>query len=85
MLAISVSAYSRTITIKDQETQEPVEWVSLVSEIPKAVAVTNAKGQADITAFKGAEKTVIRRLGYKTIVICHGLPFSQCGRYGKSI
>jgi hemoglobin/transferrin/lactoferrin receptor protein len=68
VLAISVSAYSQIITIKDQETQEPVEWVSLISEIPKAVTVTNAKGQADISAFKGAEKIIISRIGYKTIV-----------------
>lgn len=68
VLGISVSAYSQIITIRDQETQEPVEWVSLISEIPKAVAVTNAKGQADITDFRGAEKIIISRLGYKTVV-----------------
>lgn len=68
VLGISASAYSQIITIKDQETQEPVEWVSLISEVPKAVAVTNAKGQADITDFRGAEKIIISRLGYKTVV-----------------
>ncbi len=68
LLGISYSAYSQTITIKDQETQEPIELVSLTSESPKALATTNEKGQADITAFKGTEKIIIRRLGYKTII-----------------
>lgn len=68
LLGISYSAYSQTITIKDHQTQEPIELVSLISERPKASATTNAKGQADITAFKGAEKIIISRLGYKTIV-----------------
>jgi len=68
LLIVPYSAYAQTITIKDQETQEPIEWVSLISESPKASAITNAKGQADITAFKGAENIIIRRLGYKTVV-----------------
>jgi hemoglobin/transferrin/lactoferrin receptor protein len=68
LLSISICAYSQTITIRDQETQEPIELVSLTCESPKAYAITNAKGQADITAFEGAEKIVIHRLGYKTTV-----------------
>jgi len=33
---------------------------------PNTYAITNAKGQADITAFKGADKIEINRIGYKT-------------------
>jgi hemoglobin/transferrin/lactoferrin receptor protein len=69
LLGISMNAYSQIITIKDQGTQEPIELVSLISESPKAFATTNARGQADITAFKGAEQIVIRRLGYEMVVI----------------
>ncbi len=68
MLGIFSSAYSQTITIKDQETKEPIAWVLLRSEDPKSSATTNDKGQADITAFHGAKKIVISRIGYKTIV-----------------
>lgn len=68
MMGVSYSAYAQTITIKDRKTREPVEWVSLISESPKASAITDAKGQADISAFKGAEKIIIRRLGYKAEV-----------------
>jgi hemoglobin/transferrin/lactoferrin receptor protein len=68
LFGLSCSAFAQTITIKDQDTQEPVEWVSLSSESPKATAITDAKGQADITSFKGAEKIIIARLGYETAV-----------------
>jgi len=67
LLIVPYTADAQTITIKDQETKEPVEWVSLISETPKASAITNAKGQADVTAFKGADNIIIRRLGYKTV------------------
>ncbi len=59
-------ANSQTITITDQETEAPLEGVVLISESPKASVVTNAEGQADISAFKEAESIMIRFLGYKT-------------------
>ncbi|MFW6129266.1 MAG: TonB-dependent receptor plug domain-containing protein [Candidatus Aminicenantaceae bacterium] len=66
LFGLSHSIFSQTITIKDKKTKEPIELVSLISERPKAEAKTNQKGQSDITAFKGAEKIIIHRLGYKT-------------------
>lgn len=68
MSGITGIACAQTITIKDQETQKPIEMVSLYSENPHAHATTNAEGQADISAFKGAEKIEIHRLGYKTLI-----------------
>lgn len=63
---LSYGAFSQTITIKDRETKEPIEWVSLVSKSPRIQAKTNEKGEADITSFKGVEEIIISRLGYKT-------------------
>ncbi|MFW6140152.1 MAG: TonB-dependent receptor plug domain-containing protein [Acidobacteriota bacterium] len=62
------SAFSQTITIKDQKTKEPIELVALISESPRAQAETNEKGKADISAFQGAKEIIIRRLGYETEV-----------------
>jgi len=59
-------SYAQTITIKDHETGNPLETVSLSSENPRASAMTDANGQTDISTFKGAEKIEIRLLGYKT-------------------
>ncbi|MDP2687001.1 MAG: TonB-dependent receptor [Aequorivita sp.] len=61
-------SYGQTITIKEQQTNLPIELVTLTSTNSKHYATTNSKGQADITVFKGAEKIEIRSLGYKTIV-----------------
>jgi hemoglobin/transferrin/lactoferrin receptor protein len=69
LLGISISAYSQIITIRDQETKEPLELASLMCESPKAFAETDARGQADITIFKGAEKIIIRRPGYEMAVM----------------
>lgn len=66
LLGLSYSVFSQTIIIKDQETKEPVELVSLRSESPRAQAKTDENGQADITAFEGSEEIIISRIGYKT-------------------
>lgn len=65
------SAYGQTITIKDQQTGQPVELVTLSSANSKHYATTNNRGQADISAFKGSENIEIRSLGYKTIIITY--------------
>lgn len=61
-------SYSQTITIKEQETKKPLNLVTLSSQTPNAFAITNTKGQADISKFKGAEKIEIRMLGFHTLV-----------------
>lgn len=62
------SAYSQIVTISDKVTAQPLEMVTLVSESSKVYTTTNAQGQADISALKGAEKIQIRILGYKSQV-----------------
>lgn len=64
-ITISSFCYSQIITLKDKKTNQPLEFVNLASEKPKALATTNAQGQADISTFKGSEKIQIRALGYK--------------------
>lgn len=61
-------SYGQTITIKEQQTNEPIELVTLTSANSKHYATTNSKGQADISVFKSDEKIEIRSLGYKTLV-----------------
>jgi hemoglobin/transferrin/lactoferrin receptor protein len=61
-------SHSQTLTIKDQKTNIPLELVTLISKTPNSFAITNANGQANILAFKGAEMIEIRTLGYKTVV-----------------
>ncbi len=66
LLGIYHSGFAQIITIKFQDNGQPVEMATLASESPRAYATTNAKGQANISAFKNAEKIEIRFLSYKT-------------------
>ena len=68
MSGISVITCSQTITIKNKESKQPIELVTLISKSPNTYAITNSKGQANILAFSGSEKIEIRTLGYITIV-----------------
>lgn len=64
-LSFNVSA--QVITIVDKNSQDPLELATITSENPRAFAVTNVKGQADISAFVNAEFIEIRMLGYEKI------------------
>jgi hemoglobin/transferrin/lactoferrin receptor protein len=60
------TVHSQTITIKDIETQKPIELATIMSTNPNAFSTTNALGKANISAFKGSDKITIRSLGYQT-------------------
>ncbi len=62
------SSFAQTIIIKEQDTNEPIELVTLTNAKSGLYATTNAKGEADISMFKGLEKIEIRSLGYKTLL-----------------
>jgi hemoglobin/transferrin/lactoferrin receptor protein len=67
LAGLAAGAHAQTITIRDQGTDEPLEFVSLTSEAPRASATTDAKGRADISGFRGAGKIVVSVVGYKTV------------------
>lgn len=68
LLGMSVYAHAQVVTITDKETNDPLDQVVLMNDSLHAFATTNAKGQADITAFKGAEAITIQLLGYQTVL-----------------
>ena len=68
VLGLWSSTQAQTITITDQDTQKPIEGVFLLSQSVQASAVTNAKGQADLSAFRQAEDIRISHVGYQTRV-----------------
>lgn len=71
LLTATAGAFAQTVTIKDQKTGEPIELVSLTSDLPRAAVVTNAKGQANVSAFKGSAKILVSRLGYKATALSY--------------
>lgn len=66
LLVFAVISHAQIVTILDNETGQPLDLVTLASNEPNAFALTNPKGQADISAFKNAAKIEIRLMGYKT-------------------
>ncbi|MBW6460604.1 MAG: TonB-dependent receptor [Bacteroidales bacterium] len=53
-------------TVRDRENYQPLELVTFASQDPAASAITNAKGQADLSGFSGSATIEIRMMGYKT-------------------
>lgn len=72
---------AQVITIKDLETLQPLEMVTLSSSQPEAFATTNARGQVDIAPFSGAKVIQIRFIGYKT----ESLSYEQLLQRGPDI
>jgi hemoglobin/transferrin/lactoferrin receptor protein len=60
-----VFSQSQILTIKDKESAQPIEMVTIYSDNPRASALTNAHGQVDLTDFKGSGIIEIRMIGYK--------------------
>ena len=68
LMSFVCGAYAQTITIKEQDTNQPIELVTLANTKQNLYTTSNSKGQADISSFKNVEKIEIRSLGYKTII-----------------
>ena len=71
LFGYAVLAGAQTITISDQQTNDPLAGTVLISDSPKASTITNHRGQADISTFEGAERIQIRHLGYETVVLSY--------------
>ncbi|HRZ76173.1 MAG TPA: TonB-dependent receptor, partial [Bacteroidales bacterium] len=71
LLLWAILAQGQTLTIRDLHSRLPLEGVVLISEVPPVYAVTNAHGQAGISAFRGAETIQVRSLGYVTLELSY--------------
>lgn len=63
---IANAMVAQVLTVKDAETLLPLEQVIVMSENPRKYVFTNAKGQADVSDFKGVASIEIKLLGYVT-------------------
>lgn len=66
LLCASSLGYAQILTVKDRDSGQPLEVATIISEAPKAQRTTNAAGQADLSAFRGATRIEVRLLGYKS-------------------
>ncbi len=58
--------YSQTLTVKDSESGETLDFVSIYHQPTKLLVNTDASGKADIGKFKGFDKIEFRLFGYRT-------------------
>jgi len=64
-LGYTAVAYSQTVIVKDAQTSEPIEMVSIISEELNEFISTDKNGKADVSALTGAQKIQFQRLGYQ--------------------
>ena len=62
-------SYSQTLVIKDKDTNVPLESVSVFSEGETSHVITNAKGEVNISTFKGYEQITLQLFGYETEIV----------------
>jgi hemoglobin/transferrin/lactoferrin receptor protein len=63
--------FSQVLTIQEAGTDKPLDLVTVFSRKPQLFAMTNAMGQADISAFKKSEHIELRIIGYKSLVFSY--------------
>ena len=60
-------ASSQQLTIVDNDTQQPVELVTIASNNPNVAVMTNEAGEVNISPLKGAARIQIRHVSYEPI------------------
>ena len=58
--------HSQILSVRDAHTQEPIDLVTIFTADRSAYTMTDAQGQADISAFQNQDQIVIQAMGYDT-------------------
>ncbi|MFT6411579.1 MAG: hemoglobin/transferrin/lactoferrin receptor protein [Flavobacteriales bacterium] len=69
LLILPCFAFSQTITVRNANTLEPLELVSIVDATTQNFALTDAKGNADITSLKGAQTLTFILIGFERLAL----------------
>jgi len=69
LLILPFFAFSQTITVRNANTLEPLELVSIVDATTQNYVLTDAKGNADITSLKGAQKLTFILIGFERLAL----------------
>lgn len=71
-LALGLQA-QQIVTVRDGKTGKPIANATILSQQPRAFAVTNMEGKADISAFEGSQMVRIQCLGYEPVYTSYNL------------
>lgn len=66
LLIINNLSNAQIVTVKEKNSAQPLEMVTLIGKDSQKFSITNANGQADISAFHDNEPVIVRLLGYKS-------------------
>ena len=65
---LTVLAYGQILTVRDAESNIPLEMVSIFNPKTKTLLYTDVDGKVEIREFEGSEKIDIRIFGYKSVI-----------------
>ncbi len=71
VFVLAACMYGQVVTVTNQQTGEPLELVTIMSEKPHGITVTNGQGQANIATMKGSGRIDIRLMGYKPMAMSY--------------
>jgi len=63
---LSFRGNTQVLQVTDINSGQPLDLVTVTCDSPRAFAMTNAEGQAEISGFRGAKLIEVRLLGYQT-------------------
>ena len=69
ILGFHVVGSAQVISIRDQENYQVLEYVTLYCDSLSASAVTNQKGQVEISHFSGSKSIKIRIIGFEQQIL----------------
>ncbi len=78
LLLLALPARGQKLTVRDDASGEPLFNVSLYSPDARASALTDLRGQVDISAFRGADSVRFDHIGHRTLI----LSYAQLGAMG---
>jgi len=67
-VGILVKSYAQVVTVTDESTGQPLEYVTILSNNPKQLVITGVDGDADVSAFSRAEQITFRMIGYESLI-----------------
>ena len=71
LFLFSLSASGQIVRVTDAVSGEPLELVTIASEGPRASTITNSKGEAELSEFRGASAIEFRMVGYNPLVLSY--------------
>ena len=71
LLTYTIASYSQTLQVRDKQTHQPLELVTIFSQNPQVNTITNMKGQCNLSEFANLNAIVFRLIGYETIELSY--------------